>query len=86
MHITLSGLFMLIIVGGLAGWIAGLIMHRRGFGIVGNIIVGIIGAAIGNSIMGMLGIYTGSLLGALLFAIIGAVLLLLAINAVFKKK
>ena len=86
MNITIGSLLLLIIVGGIAGWIAGLIMHRRGFGIVGNIIVGILGAAIGNTVMGLLGIYTGSVLGALAFAIIGAILLLLAIGAIMKKR
>jgi len=84
--ITIPGLIWLILVGGIAGWIAGMIMHRKGFGIVGNIVVGIIGAAIGGTIFRLLGVRGWNILGDLVSATIGAVLLLLAINAIFKKK
>lgn len=65
-----------LIVGGVAGWIAGLIMRGSGFGVLGNIIIGIVGAIIGGSIFSFLGIGAGGLLGGLVMAVIGAVILL----------
>ncbi len=62
-----------LIIGGVAGWLAGLIMEGRGFGVLGNIIVGIIGAFLGGFVFQAVGLSTGSLF---LTALIGAVVLL----------
>jgi len=67
-------------VGALAGWLAGNIMAKQGFGAVGNIIVGIIGAVLGGFIFDFLGITTGGIVGAILMATIGAVVLLYGIR------
>ncbi len=69
-----------ILVGLIAGWIAGLIMKGRGFGVFGDIIVGIVGALIGGFIFSLFGIETYSFLGATITAIIGAVILLFLIS------
>ncbi|HEX6542554.1 MAG TPA: GlsB/YeaQ/YmgE family stress response membrane protein [Ktedonobacterales bacterium] len=75
-----------IIVGGIAGWLAGLIVQGTGLGIIGDIIVGIIGALIGGFIVSLLlpGTFgfTGFNIGSLIIAIIGAVILLLILRAV----
>lgn len=72
-----------ILIGALAGWIAGELMRGRGFGLLGNIIVGIVGALIGGLIFGALGIGPGfGLLGSLITAVIGAVVLLFIISLV----
>ena len=62
-------------IGGVIGWLAGLIVRGRGFGILGDIIVGIIGAMLGGWIAGVLGLYTGTAVGAFLIALVGAVVL-----------
>lgn len=62
-----------LIIGGVAGWLAGLIMEGRGFGVLGNIIVGIIGAFLGGFIFQAVGLASSSLF---LTALIGAVVLL----------
>ncbi len=62
-----------LIIGGVAGWLAGLIMEGRGFGVFGNIIVGIIGAFLGGIIFQALGWASGSLF---LTALVGAIILL----------
>jgi uncharacterized membrane protein YeaQ/YmgE (transglycosylase-associated protein family) len=63
-----------LIIGGLAGWISGLITKGRGYGLAGNIIVGIIGAFLGGFTFGLLGISAHSFIGQLIFAIAGALL------------
>ena len=71
-----------LIIGLIAGWAAGEIVRGHGFGIVGNIVVGIIGALLGGYLFQMLNIGTYGLLGSLLTATVGAVLLLLIINSI----
>ncbi|HER43684.1 MAG TPA: GlsB/YeaQ/YmgE family stress response membrane protein [Candidatus Eisenbacteria bacterium] len=74
-----------LIIGGVAGWLAGLIMKGRGFGILGNIIIGIIGGILGGWLFGVLGIGGDGLIGRLITALVGAVVLLFIIG-LFKKK
>jgi uncharacterized membrane protein YeaQ/YmgE (transglycosylase-associated protein family) len=71
---TLSYLLAFLVVGALAGWLSGLIVKGHGFGAVGNILVGIVGAFLGTFCFGLLGIYAASFLGRLIFAILGALL------------
>jgi uncharacterized membrane protein YeaQ/YmgE (transglycosylase-associated protein family) len=74
-----------LIIGGVAGWLAGLIVKGYGFGIIGNIVVGIVGAFIGGWVFGRLGIATGlGILGEIIAATVGAVILLLLIRLVRK--
>jgi len=74
-----------IIIGGVAGWLAGLIMKGEGFGLIGNIIIGILGALIGGWLAGEMGIRIGRGLGGrLLVSTGGAVVLLFLINLVKK--
>ncbi|MBI1833331.1 MAG: GlsB/YeaQ/YmgE family stress response membrane protein [Candidatus Andersenbacteria bacterium] len=72
----MSDIVWFLIVGLIAGWLAGLIMKGRGFGVIGDIIVGIVGALIGGFVFGALGIGAGGILGSILVATIGAVILL----------
>ena len=75
-----------LIIGGVAGFLAGRIMKGRGFGILGNIGVGVVGAVIGGFLFGLMGISTGSgLLGSLVSATIGAMILLYLVG-LYKKK
>ena len=74
-------------IGVAAGWIAGLIMKGRGFGLVGNMVVGVVGAFLGGHLLGLLGIegllgIAGSgLIESLLVAVVGAVVLLAIVGA-----
>ena len=65
-----------IIIGILAGFLAGKIMRGGGFGILVNLIVGIIGAVLGGWIFGLLGIAAGGIIGSLVTATVGAIVLL----------
>jgi uncharacterized membrane protein YeaQ/YmgE (transglycosylase-associated protein family) len=78
------GLLWTLIIGGIAGWLAGTLVKGRGFGILVDIIVGIVGAYLGGWIFGMLNIFPSGLIGTLLEATIGAVILLIIIKAIKK--
>lgn len=74
-----------ILIGLAAGWLAGKIMKGKGFGIFGDIIVGVIGALIGGFLFRLLGIPSGGgLIGSLVVAVIGAVVLLYALRLLKK--
>lgn len=64
-----------LLIGGLVGYVAGLITRGRGFGIPGDILVGVVGAELGGWVANGLGLYTSSSIGTFLVAIAGAVLL-----------
>jgi uncharacterized membrane protein YeaQ/YmgE (transglycosylase-associated protein family) len=72
----LSQLIVFLLVGGLAGWISGLLTKGTGFGFAGNIIVGIVGAFLGNFAFGVMGIVAFGLFGRLVFAVLGALFFL----------
>lgn len=76
----IEALVVTLAIGALAGWLAGVLLKGRGFGIVGNIIVGIIGAVVGGFLFSLLGIHTGGLLGSLITATIGAIVLLYVVS------
>lgn len=78
------GLLWTLIIGAIAGWLAGLLVRGRGFGILVDIIVGIVGAFLGGWIFGMLNIFPVGLTGTLLESVIGAVILLVIIKAIKK--
>lgn len=72
-----QALIVWLIIGGIAGWLAGLIMDGGGFGLVGNIIVGIIGAFIAGWLFPFLGLRLGGgIVGEVIAAAIGAIILL----------
>ena len=78
---SLHALLVILLIGGIAGWLAGLVMKGRGFGILGNIIVGIVGAFVGSWVLGLLGIAIGGgFVASILNAFIGAVILLALIG------
>lgn len=79
---NLTALVVWLIVGGVAGFLAGTLMRGRGLGVAGNIIVGILGAYVGGWLLGsVLGISLGGgLVGAILNATVGAVVVLAVIG------
>jgi len=82
----LEQILVFIVIGGVAGWLAGLILKGGGFGIIGNIIVGVIGAVLGGWLFGVLGISLGGeWIGPIVTATVGAVILLFVIGLVKKK-
>ena len=79
-------LVVFLVIGGVAGWLAGLIMKGGGFGILGNVVAGVIGAVLGGWLFGVLGISVGGKwVGPVVTATAGAVVLLFAIGLIRKK-
>jgi uncharacterized membrane protein YeaQ/YmgE (transglycosylase-associated protein family) len=72
-HHTLRHLIMFLFIGGVIGWLAGLITRGRGFGILGDVAVGIVGAVLGGCMARVLGLTIVSSGGEFLLALIGAV-------------
>lgn len=78
---------MTIIIGGVAGWLGGMIYRGGGLGIIGNVVVGILGSFVGYWLLGKLGIHLGSgWIGAILTGAIGAIIILFLINLIVRKK
>lgn len=76
MNITFQQLCVLLVVGALAGWVAGLILNRRGFGIIGNLIIGVGGALLGKFVLQLVGFSVRTDLAFAITAVLGAVVLL----------
>jgi uncharacterized membrane protein YeaQ/YmgE (transglycosylase-associated protein family) len=71
-----------ILIGLVAGWLAGQVMKGGGFGVLGDIVVGVIGALLGGFLFSLLGISAGGLLGSLIVATVGAIVLLFALRLI----
>ncbi|MBU6493302.1 GlsB/YeaQ/YmgE family stress response membrane protein [Pandoraea sp.] len=72
-----------LIIGAIAGWLAGILVKGGGFGLIVDIIVGIVGAFIGGWLASLLGISLGSgFIGSIIIAVIGAVILLFVIRLI----
>lgn len=71
-----------IIIGLVAGWLAGIITRARGLGCLMDIIVGIVGAIVGGYLFSLIDVVPDSFLGRVGTATVGAVLLLLVLNAI----
>jgi uncharacterized membrane protein YeaQ/YmgE (transglycosylase-associated protein family) len=77
------GIIAWLIIGVVAGWLAGKIVEGAGFGLVVNIIVGIVGAFIGGWLAGVVGINIGGgLISSIIVAVIGAVVLLVVLGLI----
>jgi uncharacterized membrane protein YeaQ/YmgE (transglycosylase-associated protein family) len=77
----LAALVWWIVVGLIAGFLAGLVMRGGGFGIVGDIVVGILGAIIGGFVAGLLGLGASGFVGSIIIAFLGACLLIALLRA-----
>lgn len=78
-----EALLIWLLVGAVAGFLAGVVVKGYGFGLLGNIVVGIVGAVLAGALLPRLGLYTGTdLIGQILSATVGAVGLLVLISLV----
>jgi len=83
MHLTAESLLVILLIGAIAGWLAGQIVQGTGFGLVGDIIIGIIGAFIASWLFPQLGLHLGAgIVAQIIAATIGAVLLLFIMRLV----
>ncbi len=73
-----------LLVGLVAGWLAGKLTKGSGFGVVGNTVMGVIGAFLGGYFFRLAGIYAGGIMGSIIVATIGAVVLVIVVKAIKK--
>ncbi|AIY43327.1 Transglycosylase-associated protein [Collimonas arenae] len=77
------GIIAWLVVGAIAGWLAGVVVKGGGFGVLVDIIVGIVGAFIGGWLAGILGIHVGGgMIASIVTATVGAVILLFILRLI----
>lgn len=79
---SIGHLLLFLALGIAAGFLAGKIMKGSGYGLIGDLVVGVIGSFIGVWIFGLLGISSGGILGLLIASVVGALILLYVIRLV----
>ena len=78
---TTESILIWLLIGAIAGWLAGLVVKGGGFGLIGNIVVGILGAFVGGWLFPQLGLSLGGgMIDAILFATGGAIVMLVVIS------
>ena len=77
-------LILFLLIGAMAGWLAGKMTKGKGFGFLGNMVVGVIGAFIGGFLFTVIGIVAFGLIGSLIMAVIGALVFLWLIRLLKK--
>ena len=83
MQLSNEGILIILFVGLVAGWLAGKIVRGTGFGIIGDILVGIAGALIASFVFPKLGIHLGTgLVSEIIYSAIGAIVLLLVVRLI----
>lgn len=79
----LESIVIFLLIGAIAGWLAGQIVRGVGFGLLGNIVVGIVGAFIAGWLLPTAGLHLGTgIVAAIIDAVIGAVILLVIIGII----
>jgi len=78
-----QALIIWLVVGAIAGWLAGMVVKGSGYGLIGDIVVGILGGLIAGWLLPQVGIVIGSgFIAAIIDAFIGAVILLIALRLI----
>ncbi len=82
-----QGIITMVLIGALAGWLAGLIMKGKGMGFIVNALVGIVGALVGSYLFSLIGFSVGSgLVGAIITSTAGAIVLLFIVGILRKSQ
>jgi uncharacterized membrane protein YeaQ/YmgE (transglycosylase-associated protein family) len=77
-------LIITLLIGAVAGWLGSLIIRGSGFGLLGNIVIGIIGSFVGSWVLGKLGYsFGGGVGGAILTGALGAIVILVLVSIIF---
>ena len=80
----ITSLVIFLAIGAVAGWLAGTLMKGKGFGLLGNIVIGIIGSILGGYVFSLLGFTAGGIIGSIVTATAGAALLLFIVGLIKK--
>lgn len=81
---TMESLLIILIIGAIAGWLASVIMKGGGLGLLGDIVLGIVGAFVGSFVLGkVLGVALGAgIVGSIVTALIGAIIVLALVRLI----
>lgn len=86
MTITIPTLVIILLIGAIAGWLAGLLVKGYGQGVIANIVIGILGAVLASWLLPKAGIYIGAgLVATIINATIGAVILLVVLRLITRR-
>ena len=72
----LSGLIWAVLIGLIAGWLAGKVMKGRGYGVLMDIVLGIVGGMVGRFVFALLGLSSWNVIGSIIMSFVGAVILI----------
>lgn len=75
-------ILIVLIIGAIAGWLGSVIMTGQGFGLIANIVIGIVGSFIGNFLLAQVGVFEPGLIGTIITATFGAVVLLFIVGII----
>ncbi len=79
--------FIILLTGALAGWLGSLIIRGSGFGLIGNIVIGVLGSVVGSWVLGKLNYSFGDgFWGSVLTGAVGAIVILVAVRIIFPPK
>ena len=79
---TVESIVIFLLIGAVAGWLAGQVVRGGGFGLVGDIVVGILGAFVAGLLLPRLGLGLTGIAGAIIYSAIGAIILLVVIRLI----
>lgn len=79
---NLTSLLTFLAIGAIAGWLAGRILRGGGYGLLGNIVIGVIGSVVGGYLFGLVGRAAGGLIGSIVTATVGAIVLLYLVRLI----
>lgn len=83
----IESIISILIIGAVAGWLGSVIYKGSGLGLLGNIVVGILGSFVGYWLLGKLDVTLGGgVIGAILTGAVGAIVILLLVNLIIKKR
>ncbi len=77
------GLLWFLLIGLIAGWLAGMLVKGGGFGVIGDMVVGVLGALLGGVLFTKLGVSSGGgMIGSIIVATIGAIILIFILRLI----
>ena len=83
MDMSTESILVILLVGIVAGWLAGKVVRGAGFGLLGDLVIGIVGAFIATLLFPRLGIHLGSgIVSEIIFSALGAIILLLIVGLI----
>jgi uncharacterized membrane protein YeaQ/YmgE (transglycosylase-associated protein family) len=83
MDMSTESILVILVVGIVAGWLAGKVVRGAGFGLLGDLVIGIVGAFIATLLFPRLGIHLGSgIVSEILYSALGAIILLLVVGLI----